>query len=64
LFYTEFKSRDSEMKILPRISVTALLTGRKIAKIREVFADPLLLNKCARSSSRGSHKGAPTRAKL
>jgi len=41
----------------------ALLTGRKIAKIREVFADPLLLNKCARSSSRGSHKGAPTRAK-
>jgi hypothetical protein len=50
--------------ILPLLKIPTLLTGRKIAKIREVFADPLLLNKCARSSSRGSHKGAPTRAKL
>ena len=48
----------------PFFFCASLLTGRKIAKIREVFADPLLLNKCARSSSRGPHKGAPTRAKL
>jgi hypothetical protein len=54
----------SKQPILVSSIYYALLTGRKIAKIREVFADPLLLNKCARSSSRGSHKGAPTRAKL
>jgi hypothetical protein len=65
-FKTGYLSARKAVPGLPLVfaSPGALLTGRKIAKIREVFADPLLLNKCACSSSRGSHKGAPAHATL